>query len=233
MEPALYPLYGILYVLLHPDVLVRIIGLVLLELLVPIYWVSDWLVDRHHSQIFQIVLSQQVAATKPVGPLDGEEREKLLRQAEVERSKRANRSLPNLSALSVPSDLHPVLKWLVWIFTPPSSNMPFLQYYGKKLVNAPVKLLLPGGRYIFGIRDTATLGLMAMTPYLKKKGIDKGQLRDAVGLVQRWRLRRFGMCAYVLSAIPILSWLFAFTNYVGAALWAADFERGDFWLVRA
>lgn len=105
------------------------------------------------------------------------------------------------------------------------------QFYAKKLVNAPVKLLLPGGRYIFGVRDSAAMGLITMAPYLKAKGLDRKELKEAFGLIHRWRLRRFGMTVYVLSAIPILSWLFAFTNSVGAALWAADFERGRFHLV--
>jgi hypothetical protein len=108
-----------------------------------------------------------------------------------------------------------------------------LQYYAKKLVTAPVKLLLPGGRLLFGVRDTAAFGVVTMGPYLKQKGAGRGELREAVALVHRWKFRRFGSSAYALSAVPVLSWLFAFTNSVGAALWAADFERGCFQLVPA
>ena len=35
---------------------------------------------------------------------------------------------------------------------------------------------------------------------------------------------RFGVCALVLSFVPIAGLVFTFTNTVGAALWAADLE---------
>ena len=37
----------------------------------------------------------------------------------------------------------------------------------------------------------------------------------------------FGVAAVLLELIPIASILFAFTNTVGAALWAADLEKGE------
>ncbi len=37
----------------------------------------------------------------------------------------------------------------------------------------------------------------------------------------------FGIAAVLLELVPIASILFAFTNTVGAALWAADMENGD------
>ena len=36
----------------------------------------------------------------------------------------------------------------------------------------------------------------------------------------------FGVGAVLLELVPVASILFAFTNTVGAALWAADFEKG-------
>lgn len=35
----------------------------------------------------------------------------------------------------------------------------------------------------------------------------------------------FGIAAYALEMVPLVSLLFAFTNTVGAALWAADLEK--------
>ena len=37
----------------------------------------------------------------------------------------------------------------------------------------------------------------------------------------------FGVAAVLLELVPVASIFFAFTNTVGAALWAADIERGD------
>lgn len=41
------------------------------------------------------------------------------------------------------------------------------------------------------------------------------------------RMSSFGVVAVLLELIPFASILFAFTNTVGAALWAADLERSD------
>ena len=37
----------------------------------------------------------------------------------------------------------------------------------------------------------------------------------------------FGVAVVLLELVPLASILFAFTNTVGAALWAADMEKGD------
>lgn len=37
----------------------------------------------------------------------------------------------------------------------------------------------------------------------------------------------FGIAAVLLELVPVASILFAFTNTVGAALWAADMEKGN------
>ena len=40
-------------------------------------------------------------------------------------------------------------------------------------------------------------------------------------------LHSFGVAAVLLELVPVASILFAFTNTVGAALWAADMEKGN------
>lgn len=37
----------------------------------------------------------------------------------------------------------------------------------------------------------------------------------------------FGVAAVLLELVPVASIIFAFTNTVGAALWAADMEKGN------
>ncbi len=41
------------------------------------------------------------------------------------------------------------------------------------------------------------------------------------------KLHSFGVAAVLLELVPLASILFAFTNTVGAALWAADMEKGN------
>ena len=38
---------------------------------------------------------------------------------------------------------------------------------------------------------------------------------------------RFGVAAVLLELVPVASVFFAFTNTAGAALWAADLEKGE------
>ncbi|GKZ83315.1 hypothetical protein AnigIFM56816_008407 [Aspergillus niger] len=56
------------------------------------------------------------------------------------------------------------------------------------------------------------------------KGWKKG---DRARWVGRWRGKYtgFGMAAFALEMVPFVSIAFAFTNTVGAALWAADWEK--------
>ncbi|GAQ39258.1 similar to An07g06140 [Aspergillus niger] len=56
------------------------------------------------------------------------------------------------------------------------------------------------------------------------KGWKKAERSRWVG---RWRGKYtgFGMAAFALEMVPFVSIAFAFTNTVGAALWAADWER--------
>ena len=54
----------------------------------------------------------------------------------------------------------------------------------------------------------------------------------AIAYEHRWEFRAFGVTAYVLGFIPILSWILNFTTSVGAALWAVEMERsGQFRLL--
>lgn len=40
-------------------------------------------------------------------------------------------------------------------------------------------------------------------------------------------MNSFGIAANLLELIPVVGIFFAFTNQVGAALWAADLEKGQ------
>ena len=58
-----------------------------------------------------------------------------------------------------------------------------------------------------------------------QKGIKTAEERAAIAYEHRWDFRAFGLTAYVLGFIPLLSWILNFATSVGAALWAADMER--------
>jgi hypothetical protein len=56
------------------------------------------------------------------------------------------------------------------------------------------------------------------------KGLS-GEARYVLAGQHAWALRQFGAAAAALDIVPLASWLTAFSNTVGAALWAADLER--------
>ena len=81
---------------------------------------------------------------------------------------------------------------------------------------APVVLSFTSG-------DRATIPFMAQ--YLKLRGVKSHSERQAIADSHKLAYRQFGIAAALFSAIPIASWGFAFSNTVGAALWAADIEK--------
>ena len=88
---------------------------------------------------------------------------------------------------------------------------------------APVLLSLTSG-------DKATIPFMSH--YLRMRGIKSYQEQQAVADTHKLAYRQFGIAAAFLSAVPVASWAFAFSNTVGAALWAADMEKRDEQLFR-
>ena len=81
---------------------------------------------------------------------------------------------------------------------------------------APVLLSFTSG-------DKATVPFMSN--YLCMRGIKSYDQQMAVADSHKLAYRQFGIAATLLSAVPVASWAFAFSNTVGAALWAADLEK--------
>lgn len=81
---------------------------------------------------------------------------------------------------------------------------------------APVLLSFTSG-------DKATIPFMSQ--YLRMRGIKSYEEQMAVADSHKLAYRQFGIAAALLSAVPVASWAFAFSNTVGAALWAADLEK--------
>ena len=57
------------------------------------------------------------------------------------------------------------------------------------------------------------------------RGLKSYEQQMAVADSHKLAYRQFGIAAALLSAVPVASWGFAFSNTVGAALWAADLEK--------
>ncbi len=70
-----------------------------------------------------------------------------------------------------------------------------------------------------------------MLPACSLKGLH-GEARDVVAAQHTWAFRQFGLAAAMLDAVPLANWVTAFSNTVGAALWAADQEKAGKVLVK-
>ena len=80
----------------------------------------------------------------------------------------------------------------------------------------PLILTIPSG-------DKATIPFMKQ--YLRMRGLTSYAEQMAVADSHRLAYTQFGIAVGMLTAVPIASWGFVFSNTVGAALWAADLEK--------
>lgn len=71
--------------------------------------------------------------------------------------------------------------------------------------------------------DKATIPFMKH--YLKMRGLTSYAEQQAVADTHKLSYSQFGIAVGMLTAVPIASWGFAFSNTVAAALWAADMEK--------
>jgi hypothetical protein len=128
-------------------------GLALLELLVPIYWLSDRLVQRHHGkvisfqyqdhasqsrccvlhvqkmsclQVFEAVLSRELGPTRPVVPISAAERDRL-QELLVKHRDNLHGQSDFYNKIQKEMQAHNVpssVKVLLWVFTPPPDTDP-------------------------------------------------------------------------------------------------------------
>ncbi|KAI1164916.1 hypothetical protein F5B18DRAFT_231189 [Nemania serpens] len=107
---------------------------------------------------------------------------------------------------------------------------PFSKFTPKALVRyvmyLPLNFIPVVGTIIFIIIQGRARGKSVHGRYFQLKGWSPSQQQD-------WLQRHngpyttFGTVATLLEMIPVVSTFFAFTNTVGAALWAADIEQKD------
>ncbi|KAI2619710.1 hypothetical protein GGR54DRAFT_640035 [Hypoxylon sp. NC1633] len=107
---------------------------------------------------------------------------------------------------------------------------PFSKFTPKALVRyvmyLPLNFIPVVGTVIFILLQGRTRAGSVHSRYFQLKGWSSSQQRD-------WLERHngpytsFGTIATLLEMVPVFSMFFAFTNTVGAALWAADIEQGS------
>lgn len=95
----------------------------------------------------------------------------------------------------------------------------FLRY----LLYLPLNMVPVVGTVLFLLLQARKYGSNAHTRYFQLKDWKKGQ-KDEWVEKRRAEYTGFGLPAVLLEMIPFVGVFFAFTNAVGAALWAADIE---------
>ena len=90
----------------------------------------------------------------------------------------------------------------------------------------PLNFIPVVGTIMFVVLQGKRTGPVAHTRYFQLKEWNKSQREKHVE-EYRPAYTGFGIAATVLEMVPVASIFFAFTNTVGAALWAADFEKGN------
>lgn len=88
--------------------------------------------------------------------------------------------------------------------------------------------VLPFLTVLFGAANSHTQARDALAPYLEMKGVKDPAEQDALVVKHKLMFYQFGWAALILSCIPVVGAFFAFTNTVGAALWAIDLEKQHF-----
>ncbi|ERF68912.1 hypothetical protein EPUS_08072 [Endocarpon pusillum Z07020] len=92
------------------------------------------------------------------------------------------------------------------------------------LLYLPLNFIPVVGTVIFVLLQGKRNGPAAHARYFQLKGWSKTQREEFVEKNQA-AYTTFGVAAFVLEMVPFANLAFAFTNAVGAALWAADLEK--------
>ncbi|KAI9808798.1 MAG: hypothetical protein M1825_003951 [Sarcosagium campestre] len=105
---------------------------------------------------------------------------------------------------------------------------PFAKFTPKAIIRyvmyLPLNFIPVVGTVIFLILQGRRSGPAAHARYFQLKAFNQSQKTEYVH-DRKAAYTSFGLVANALELIPVASIFFAFTNTVGAALWAADIER--------
>ena len=105
---------------------------------------------------------------------------------------------------------------------------PFTRFTPKALIRyfmyLPLNFIPVVGTVIFIILQGKRFGPQAHARYFQLKQMSKHQREEFVEK-RKAAYTSFGVPAVLLELIPFIGIFFAFTNTVGAALWASDIEK--------
>lgn len=105
---------------------------------------------------------------------------------------------------------------------------PFIKFTPQSIIRyfmyLPLNFIPVVGTALFVILQGKKLGPLSHARYFQLKGMTEKQ-RDKWVDERTGEYTSFGIPAVLLELIPVASIFFAFTNTVGAALWAADLEQ--------
>ncbi|KAF2709817.1 hypothetical protein K504DRAFT_407401 [Pleomassaria siparia CBS 279.74] len=105
---------------------------------------------------------------------------------------------------------------------------PFARFTPKALIRyfmyLPLNFIPVIGTVLFIILQGRKFGPAAHTRYFQLKKMSNSQKQDFIEK-RKPAYTSFGVPAVLLELVPIVGIFFAFTNTVGAALWAADMEQ--------
>ncbi|KAF2785672.1 hypothetical protein K505DRAFT_380751 [Melanomma pulvis-pyrius CBS 109.77] len=107
-------------------------------------------------------------------------------------------------------------------------SKPFARFTPKALIRyfmyLPLNFIPVVGTVLFVILQGRKFGPTAHARYFQLKKMSKSQRDDFIAK-RKPAYTSFGVPAVLLELVPIAGIFFAFTNTVGAALWAADMEQ--------
>lgn len=89
----------------------------------------------------------------------------------------------------------------------------------------PLNFIPAVGTVLFIIMQGKRFGPNAHARYFQLKGFSASQKEQYIE-ERKAAYTSFGVPAVLLEMVPFVGIFFAFTNQVGAALWAADLEKG-------
>ncbi|KAI9763837.1 MAG: hypothetical protein M1835_007725 [Candelina submexicana] len=110
------------------------------------------------------------------------------------------------------------------------AKKPFAKFTPKALIRylmyLPLNFIPVVGSVLFVILQGKRAGPSAHSRYFQLKQWSETRKDEFVHQHQA-AYTSFGVASVLLELVPVASIFFAFTNTVGAALWAADLERGE------
>jgi len=193
-----------------------VLAALLAEAVIPVYLLSERFIRSVRNKLFNTVLRQQ--GVSHLSALTAKERT----------------TLQNTNARDQQREQEQSQKWgLTWkvcryfagILLQPSATEPAWRQYIRMACTVPITSLFPIGPIIFAYLNGFGSAANLLDHYLKQKSVTKSADREAVYQANRNQFRMFGAVVFALNLLPIVNWLFLFTNTVGAALWAADMEK--------